>query len=245
MTLRLVTLALAAVIMGVGCSGADGRSGETTPLSGAPVSSQSTASPESVASPTTAATTAPSSLPSSPVTTTVVTTTGATTTAAPPDTTTSVSVFIPPEVTAMQTAFEQFWATRLGCLRTPPTCDRDRLREVMASPQLDTVLALLEKRLVAGEISVPGAQANYFVFNSINPSFDGQSGVVEACIVNGDVSLKVNDPSDPADDEVVDDRLISNNGRFDMEIVDGQWKVTAAANLEVWEGVNNCPPPDS
>ena len=152
---------------------------------------------------------------------------------------------MPPGRDEMKATFQAFRDVQLACYRNPPGCDRAALEQLAEDGPLTRTLAIVDDGVANGVIGVATERPTYFVFLVIHPSDDGTSGVVEICDVNGDTAIKLNDPANAADDEIVDDRLFSHHARFALRVVDGRWQVVASTNVEVWEGVNNCPPPGS
>lgn len=231
----VVVLAVGSCVLIAGCS--DDSDGATTSASSS--TSASTVS-------TTGATTVTSSTP--PSTTTPSTTTTSTTIPAtsPPDTSgsvTSVSVDLPPGYDEMIAAFRQYEDVLRSCRRQAAECDYAALDAVVAPDLRASYHDVLDQVVADGLIGIPGATASYT--NLVNV-FTGDGGVVtgvEACRVDGDIAVRVNDPVNPADDEVVDDSVASFKVRIGFAAMDGVWMTTGETVDETIEG-NVCGPPD-
>lgn len=149
----------------------------------------------------------------------------------------------PPERDAIVASWEEFAATRTACFRAPAACDRAAIDRLSVDPLRAADLSVVDDRLAAGEVDVPGTTPTYQALLDVVVNDDRLSGSLTACSVNGDITVKPNDPADPADDVVVDDRVISRTWTYTYQLLDGAWKATEVEDQERWEGENRCPPP--
>ena len=91
-------------------------------------------------------------------------------------------------------------------------------------------------------VRYPTADSYYGVVSDSSVNADGSTGSVTVCGVDGGVLYDQRDPSNPADDVVVNDQLNSSRDIWAMHFVNGQWKRTGFRNITTWTGVNRCPP---
>jgi hypothetical protein len=241
----LAAFVLPVVGLIAGCSDDDGPAAESTISSTSSVPVASSAGTTSTSS-TPTSTTTTSSVP--PTTSTTPPTSTTTSPTVPPDTSApspSVSVVFPPGYHEMIAAFRRHEALWLACVRAPADCDRPGLDAVVAPGDLRYADHQLIDQLQAdGQVGIPGPTPSYSVL--VNVFTDDNTGIVtgvEACRVNGDIEVLVHNPDDPADDEVVDDGVISRRIRIGFEQIDGAWMATGLAVDETKEG-NVCGPPD-
>jgi len=142
-------------------------------------------------------------------------------------------------------AFKQYVAVERSCLRQPQACDPAQVNAVASEPLAPRVLSVVNQKAANGLIGVPGAIASYQVVLDVSVEPGATTGTLTACSVDGDINMRINDPSDPNDDEVDDDRVVSRVWTFTYKVIDGMWKATDVGDQERWEGVNQCPPPDA
>jgi hypothetical protein len=149
----------------------------------------------------------------------------------------------PPERHAIVASWEEFAVLRTACFRAPAACDRAAVDRLAADPLRAAHLSAVDAKVAAGEVDIPGDTPTYQALIDVVVNDDRMSGSLTACSVNGDVAVLVNNPSDPADDVVRDDTVISRIWTYTYQLVDGTWKATEVVDQERWEGENRCPPP--
>lgn len=240
----LVALLLAATY---GCSNDGGSADNTLPGTDAPATSTSTSLSRSTP---TAATSIPASTTvATPTTEPVITSADPTTSqdTAPIETTPSSTDppldVTPPERDQLIVAMQRWNDASRACLRDPVTCDAVAVAAASNGALQASLLRFVQERVALGVKSVPSERPTYYVVLDVAVAEDRQTGSVTICNVNGDVAVRINDPSTTEDDEVVDESLVSSRSTLVFELVEGDWKAASAEQLEVVRGENSCPPP--
>lgn len=242
----LVALLLAATY---GCSNDGGSTDNTLPGTDAPATSTSTSLSGSTS---TAATGIPASTTvATPTTKPVITSADPTTSqvTAPIETTPSSTDppldVTPPERDQLLAAMQQWNATALGCLRRPDECDRGAVQSYGGGPAAARILELVDERSASGVQGLVSDRATYYVVLDVVVDSGAESGVVRVCNVNGDIDLRINDPTVSEDDEIVDDQLVSGPITYSFNRVDGRWKAVGTDVGEIYRNENACPPQGS
>jgi hypothetical protein len=128
--------------------------------------------------------------------------------------------------------YELYWDARFAA-NSPPNPDDPALREYATGEQLDHVIAETESNLAEG---VEFRRADDPIdFRTVTvASLDGDTAVVQECVVNDTVVVRSDSGA------IVDDTVATYNVRGDMLRVDGEWRLAAANQLQRWEGVAGC-----
>jgi hypothetical protein len=128
--------------------------------------------------------------------------------------------------------YEGYWDARFAA-NSPPNPDDAALREYATGGQLDHVIAETQDNLDAGvEFRRADEPADFREVSVV--SVDGDSAVVQECVVNDNLVVSIDTGA------VVDDGVATYNVRGDMQRVDGEWRLAAANQVQRWEGVAGC-----
>lgn len=128
--------------------------------------------------------------------------------------------------------YEGYWDARFAA-NSPPNPDDAALREYATGAQLDHVIAETQENLDAGvEFRRANEPADFREVSVV--SIDGDRALVQECVVNDNLVVRI------GSGEVVDDSVATYNVRGDMQLVDGDWRLAAANQVQRWEGVAGC-----
>jgi hypothetical protein len=128
--------------------------------------------------------------------------------------------------------YEGYWDARFAA-NSPPNPDDAALREYATGGQLDHVIAETQDNLDAGvEFRRADEPADFREVSVL--SVDGDSAVVQECVVNDNLVVRI------GTGDVVDDGVATYNVRGDMQRVDGEWRLAAANQVQRWEGIAGC-----
>jgi hypothetical protein len=94
---------------------------------------------------------------------------------------------------------------------------------------------------VDANISVryPAAQVAFRI-DDVRVSPSGLHAAVDTCHLDGAVQMDIGDPSDPNDDTVVDDEVLSSETLFTFAVIDGEWTMTGYGRTEMFDDPNEC-----
>ena len=156
-----------------------------------------------------------------------------TTSSSEPDNTSSTTTE-PDEVEALVTArYLEFWDARFEANTDPVDPDSAILRDLATGDQLANVVAETQQRKDAG-LALRAADDPVKERRIRLVDVQGDTATIQDCATNDDVVYRV------ATGEVLDDSVVTRNISAEMRLVDGQWRLAAAQELQKWEGVAGC-----
>lgn len=141
-----------------------------------------------------------------------------------------------PGTTAQQEIVDRyiaFWDARFAANSGTPNPDDPALREYATGEQLDTVVAETRTNLEQG-LAFRQADDPHDVQRVTVVDVDGDRAVVQECVVSDGVIVRRDTG------EVVNDDVVTDNVRGELQRVDGVWRVSAARLVQRWEGVAGC-----
>jgi hypothetical protein len=155
-----------------------------------------------------------------------------------PSTSTSTSAPVDDVEALVADRYLEFWDARFEANLDPVDPDNPRLRDLATGEQLANVIDETQRRKDAG---LAFREADDSVKERRIRVVDVQSEVatLQDCATNDDVVYRV------ATGEVVDDSVVTRNISAEMRLVDGQWRLAGAQELQKWEGVAGCALSDS
>ncbi|HAS13126.1 MAG TPA: hypothetical protein DCS55_21840 [Acidimicrobiaceae bacterium] len=140
----------------------------------------------------------------------------------------------PDDVAALVTArYLEFWDARFEANTDPVDPDSATLRDLATGDQLVNVVAETQQRQDAG-LALRAADDPVKERRIRLVDVQGDTATIQDCATNDDVVYRV------ATDEVLDDSVVTRNISATMRLVDGQWRLAAAQELQKWEGVAGC-----
>ena len=153
-------------------------------------------------------------------------------TSEPDDTSSTTSA--PDDVHSLVTArYLEFWDARFEANTDPVDPDSAKLRDLATGDQLGNVVAETQQRKDSGlalrTADDPVKERRVQVIE-----VQGDTATIQDCATNDDVVYRV------ATGEVLDDSVVTRNISAEMRLVDGQWRLAAAQELQKWEGVAGC-----
>lgn len=150
-----------------------------------------------------------------------------------PDETSSTTT-APDDVQALVTArYLEFWDARFEANTEPVDPDSARLRDLATGDQLTNVVAETQQRKDSG-LALRAADDPVKERRVRLVDVQGDTATIQDCATNDDVVYRV------ATGEVLDDSVVTRNISAEMRLVDGQWRLAAAQELQKWEGVAGC-----
>lgn len=150
-----------------------------------------------------------------------------------PDATSSPTT-APDDVEALVTArYLEFWDARFEANTDPVDPDSGRLRDLATGDQLTNVVAETQQRKDSG-LALRAADDPVKERRVRLVDVQGDTATIQDCATNDDVVYRV------ATGEVLDDSVVTRNISAEMRLVDGQWRLAAAQELQKWEGVAGC-----
>ena len=114
-----------------------------------------------------------------------------------------------------------------------PNPDDPRLAEYASGEELTVVVANTATRRDAGQ-AIRAGDAGLADIGVGFVSADVSSASVGACAVDDGVIY------DLTSGEIVNDDVVTHNYQIDLELIDGDWKVSRIARIQQWEGVAGC-----
>ena len=154
------------------------------------------------------------------------------------DTSTSTSAPADDVEALVADRYLEFWDARFEANTDPVDPDNPRLRDLATGEQLANVIDETQRRKDAGlafrEADDSVKERRVRVVN-----VEGDVATLQDCATNDDVVYRV------ATGEVVDDSVVTRNISAEMRLVDGQWRLAGAQELQKWEGVAGCALSDS
>lgn len=161
------------------------------------------------------------------------TTSSSSTSTTEPDETSSTTT-APDDVQALVTArYLEFWDARFEANTEPVDPDSARLRDLATGDQLTNVVAETQQRKDSG-LALRAADDPVKERRVRLVDVQGDTATIQDCATNDDVVYRV------ATGEVLDDSVVTRNISAEMRLVDGQWRLAAAQELQKWEGVAGC-----
>ena len=155
------------------------------------------------------------------------------TSASQPDDTSSTTS-TPDGVEALVTArYIEFWDARFEANTEPVDPDSARLRDLATGDQLTNVVAETQQRKDSG-LALRAAEDPVKERRVRLVDVQGDTASIQDCATNDDVVYRV------ATGEVLDDSVVTRNISAEMRLIDGQWRLAAAQELQKWEGVAGC-----
>lgn len=140
----------------------------------------------------------------------------------------------PDDVQALVTArYLEFWEARFEANTEPVDPDSARLRDLATGEQLTNVIAETQQRRDSG-LALRAADDPVKERRVRLVDVQGDTATIQDCATNDDVVYRV------ATGEVLDDSVVTRNISAEMRLVDGQWRLAAAQELQRWEGVAGC-----
>lgn len=147
---------------------------------------------------------------------------------------TSPTTTAPDDVQALVTArYLEFWDARFEANTEPVDPDSARLRDLATGDQLTNVVAETQQRKDSG-LALRAAEDPVKERRVRLVDVQGDTATIQDCATNDDVVYRV------ATGEVLDDSVVTRNISAEMRLVDGQWRLAAAQELQKWEGVAGC-----
>lgn len=147
---------------------------------------------------------------------------------------TSPTTTAPDDVQALVTArYLEFWDARFEANNEPVDPDSARLRDLATGDQLTNVVAETQQRKDSG-LALRAAEDPVKERRVRLVDVQGATATIQDCATNDDVVYRV------ATGEVLDDSVVTRNISAEMRLVDGQWRLAAAQELQKWEGVAGC-----
>lgn len=147
---------------------------------------------------------------------------------------TSSTTTAPDDVEALVTArYLEFWDARFEANTEPVDPDSARLRDLATGDQLTNVVAETQQRKDSG-LALRAADDPVKERRVRLVDVQGDTATIQDCATNDDVVYRV------ATGEVVDDSVVTRNISAEMRLVEGQWRLAAAQELQKWEGVAGC-----
>lgn len=147
---------------------------------------------------------------------------------------TSSTTTAPDDVQALVTArYLEFWDARFEANTEPVDPDSARLRDLATGDQLTNVVAETQQRKDSG-LALRAADDPVKERRVRLVDVQGDTATIQDCATNDDVVYRV------ATGEVLDDSVVTRNISAEMRLVDGQWRLAAAQELQKWEGVAGC-----
>lgn len=175
---------------------------------------------------------------SSSTSSTTSTTDRPTSTAQTGDTSTSTSAPAGDVEALVADRYLEFWNARFEANTDPVDPDNPRLRDLATGEQLANVIDETQRRKDAG-LAFREADDSVKERRIRVVDVQGEVATLQDCATNDDVVYRV------ATGEVVDDSVVTRNISAEMRLVDGQWRLAGAQELQKWEGVAGCALSDS
>lgn len=156
------------------------------------------------------------------------------------DTSTSTSTSAPADDVEALVAdrYLEFWDARFEANTDPVDPNSPRLRDLATGEQLANVVDETQRRKDAG-LAFREADDSVKERRIRVVDVQGEVATLQDCATNDDVVYRV------ATGEVVDDSVVTRNISAEMRLVDGQWRLAGAQELQKWEGVAGCALSDS
>lgn len=132
----------------------------------------------------------------------------------------------------------EFWDARFEANTDPVDPDNPRLRDLATGEQLANVIDETQRRKDAG-LAFREADDSVKERRVRVVTVEEDVATLQDCATNDDVVYRV------ATGEVVDDSVVTRNISAEMHLVDGQWRLAGAQELQKWEGVAGCALSDS
>jgi len=147
---------------------------------------------------------------------------------------TSSTTTAPDDVQALVTArYLEFWEARFEANTEPVDPGSARLRDLATGDQLTNVVAETQQRKDSG-LGLRAADDPVKERRVRLVDVQGDTATIQDCATNDDVVYRVETG------EVLDDSVVTRNISAEMRLVDGQWRLAAAQELQKWEGVAGC-----
>ena len=154
------------------------------------------------------------------------------------DTSTSTSAPADDVEALVADRYLEFWDARFEANTDPVDPDNPRLRDLATGEQLANVIDETQRRKDAG-LAFREADGSVKERRVRVVNVEGDVATLQDCATNDDVVYRV------ATGEVVDDSVVTRNISAEMRLVDGEWRLAGAQELQKWEGVAGCALSDS
>jgi hypothetical protein len=129
-------------------------------------------------------------------------------------------------------AVDGFWTTLVKSSQ-PPDPNYPGLRKYLTGKQLETSLAVVNKRRVLGQAVRLPPHAQYR-HSPTGVSYTKATAVVEDCGVDDGILYDVRSG------RILNDTISTTRSRITLQRIEGQWKVSDLVRVESWDGVAGC-----
>lgn len=126
-----------------------------------------------------------------------------------------------------------FWEARFDANTEPVNPDDGRLADLATGAQLDNVREETRQRAEDG-LAFRRPPDSITERRPRIVSVDGDTATIQDCAINDSIVYRV------ATGEVVDDTVATRSVTATMRLVDGQWRLESAREIQRWEGVAGC-----